>query len=52
MTKRNTNIELLRILAMAGILAHHFVVHGGFHFSTGDVSLNLEWLHFLQLLGK
>jgi len=31
-TLRQSNIELLRIMAMSLIVAHHFSVHGNFKF--------------------
>ena len=33
-TLRDTNMELLRILAMLLIVMHHFAVHSGFTFSN------------------
>lgn len=50
--KRQSNIELLRILAMLMIIAHHFAVHAGFDFPTNAVTANREFVHWLDLGGK
>ena len=47
---RQSNIELLRIIAMIMIVAHHFSVHGGFSFST--ITVNSLWIQFMQNGGK
>lgn len=47
--KRRSNIELLRIISMLFILAHHFSVHGGFDVLKESVSLNRIWVQFLQM---
>lgn len=49
---RQSNIELLRIVAMLMIIAHHFVVHGGFEFSTDTITANRLWVQFIQMGGK
>ena len=49
---RLSNFELLRILAMVMIVAHHFSVHGGFDFSTDTISVNRLWIQFIQIGGK
>jgi len=49
---RQSNIELLRILTMIAIVAHHFAVHGGFEYATESISLNRFWIQFLQVGGK
>ena len=49
---RQSNIELLRIIAMLMIVAHHFALHGGFVFPPSAISLNCVWIQFLQLGGK
>lgn len=51
-TKRESNIELLRILSMVMIIAHHIAVHSGFSFSTEHVTLNRLWVQWLSLGGK
>lgn len=48
---RQSNIELLRIIAMIMIVAHHFAVHGGFEFSS-SITLNRVWIRFIQMGGK
>lgn len=49
---RNSNIELLRILAMIGIIAHHLGYWGGFEYATDSLSLNQLWVQFIQIGGK
>lgn len=46
-TKRQSGIELLRILAMLMIVAHHFVVHNGFDISREPVSGRKLFLQIL-----
>lgn len=48
---RESNIELLRIVAMIMIVAHHFSVHGNFELSK-TLFLNNIWLQFLSSGGK
>ena len=50
--QRNTNLELLRIIAMLLIIAHHFVVQGirGNPFITTNP--NTYVLYFLSMFGK
>ena len=53
MVKKNSNIELLRLVAMVFITAHHFAIWG--YFIGGDVHTvhpNTVWLQFLELFGK
>ena len=50
--KRNSAIELLRIIAMILIVAHHFSLHGDFGFSAETVSFNRVWIQFMQFGGK
>ena len=50
--KRQSNIELLRIIAMFLIVAHHFSVHGGFEFLNTEVTTNKLWIQFIQMGGK
>lgn len=49
---RQSNIELLRIIAMIAIIAHHFVVHGQFEFDTDVVTFNSVWTQFIRVGGK
>ena len=50
--KRETNIEILRIIAILLIIAHHFSVHGEFNFSMSEISVNRLWIQFIQIGGK
>ena len=50
--KRDSNLELLRIIMMILIVAHHFALHGGFDYPTDTVSLNRLWIQFIQVGGK
>lgn len=52
MKKRQSNIELLRIISMILILAHHFSVHGGFNILKTSFTINRLWIQFLQFGGK
>lgn len=49
---RKSNIELLRIIAMIIIVAHHFAVHSGFDFSTNSITINRLWTQLIQIGGK
>lgn len=49
---RQSNVELLRILSMFLIIAHHFSVHGGFTFSSTAVTVNRVWMQFMNAGGK
>ncbi len=49
---RQSNIELLRIISMILIVAHHFSVHGGFDFSSTSFSVNRLYIQFLAMGGK
>lgn len=49
---RQSNFELLRILAMVAIIANHFSLHSGFVFAPGDLSLQRFYIQLLQLGGK
>ena len=50
--ERNSNFELLRIIAMLMIVFHHFSVHGGFNYELTDISFNRLWLYFISMGGK
>lgn len=53
MGKRNSNIELLRLIAMVFITAHHFAIWGYFIGNeVHTVQPNTVWLQFLELFGK
>ena len=49
---RDSAIELLRIIAMAMIVLHHFVQHGGFDLSNTVLSLPSLWCGFIKMGGK
>lgn len=52
MEKRNSSIELLRIIAMVFIVMHHFVAHGNFNFDHTEVTINRFFLQLFMLGGK
>ncbi|ANU43110.2 acyltransferase family protein [Bifidobacterium animalis] len=49
--KRNSSIELLRIIAMLMIIAHHYLVHSGFK-TIPPFSAKLFFFLFIQSFGK
>lgn len=51
---RNSAFEILRIIAMLLIIAHHFSVHGGFDFtSLSSIAIfNQVWLDIIFVFGK
>lgn len=49
---RQSNIELLRIIAMLLIVAHHFSLYSGFDFSNDAVTINKLWIQFIKIGGK
>lgn len=49
--KRNSALELLRIVCMFLIVMHHFAVHGNYDLGSHITSNNL-WVQFLSLGGK
>ena len=54
--ERNSAFEILRLIAIIFIIAHHFANHGGFNFGaleqTSLVVFNKTWMDFIQQLGK
>jgi surface polysaccharide O-acyltransferase-like enzyme len=50
--QRNTNLELLRIISMFFIIAHHFVVHGMKGIDFVIMNPNSYVLYFLAMFGK
>ncbi len=50
--KRNSNVELLRIISMIMIIAHHYAYHGGFDFNINAGLFNKILVHILSLGGK
>lgn len=49
---RMSNFELLRIIAMFMIIAHHFAVHGGFEFPADTLTVNRFWIQIMRFGGK
>ena len=49
---RQSNFELLRIVAMVMIVFHHFAVHGGFNFDSTTLSIPRFWFNFIIMGGK
>lgn len=49
---RQSNIELLRIVAMLMIVFHHFAIHGDFSFLSSEFSLPRLWYNFIIMFGK
>ena len=52
MKQRNSAVELLRIISMVMIIAHHFSVHGGFYFQNASLTGNMLFLQLLSIGGK
>lgn len=51
--RRNSSIELLRIICMIGIIMHHFSVHGDFEIISSDnFSFNLVLVQIFSIYGK
>lgn len=50
--KRQSNLELLRIVAMVMVVFHHFAVHGGFTFDRTTLSIPRFWYNFISMGGK
>lgn len=50
--RRNSSIELLRIISMVMIMFYHFAIHGHFDFATASVSVSRLWLNFISMGGK
>ena len=49
---RKSNIELLRVVAMIMIIAHHIAVHSQFSFASDSITINKLWIQFIQMGGK
>lgn len=49
---RNSSLELLRIIAMLMIVAHHFAVHSEFHFPSDTITLNRLYQQFIFMGGS
>lgn len=52
MVKRNSSLELLRILSMVMILAHHYVIHNGYSIELIPFGINRFLLQILLLGGQ
>ena len=50
--ERQSNIELLRIIAILIIIGHHFAIHGKLYEYTDISFVNRIWMQFLLLSGK
>lgn len=51
-TSRNSNIELLRIICILAIIAHHFSIHPQWDFDYGSIAFNRVFLQALCIGGK
>lgn len=49
--RRNSSIELLRILSMLMIIFHHFAVHGNFSWDNATLSVPRFWYDFIIMGG-
>ncbi len=52
MKKRESNFELLRIVAMLMIIFHHFAFHGDFNFESTGITISRLWYNFIFMGGK
>ena len=52
MTQRESNFELLRIVAMLMIIGCHFATHGGFNFETQKITVPQLWWYVLEMGGN
>lgn len=50
--QRQSNLELFRIVSILFIIAHHWSVHGNFHFLPYEITPNRLFVQFLALGGK
>lgn len=51
-TLRKSNFELLRLLAIIMIIAHHIAYHSNFDFATDSITINRLWIQWIRLGGK
>ncbi len=49
---RQSNLELLRIVAMILIVIFHFAIHGGFDYKTVGITIPRLWYNFILMGGK
>ena len=52
MVKRQSNFELLRIVAMVMIIFHHFAYHGGFVWDFSTITIEHLWYNLIIMGGK
>lgn len=50
--QRNSSLELLRIIAMLMIIAHHYVYHGNFTFTVNNDIFATIYLKCISMFGK
>lgn len=50
--QRNSSFELLRIVSMILIIAHHYSVHGGWVYDYNILSTNKLFIDLLSIGGK
>ncbi len=50
--KRNSTIELLRIISMLMIVFHHFAIHGDFSFDESQFTIPRLWYNFINMGGR
>ncbi|MCI6465874.1 MAG: acyltransferase [Faecalicatena sp.] len=50
--ERDSNFELLRIIAMILIVMHHFSIHGGYNFDGTTITFNRIWVQILSGGGR
>ena len=49
--KRNSNLEILRIISIIMIIMHHYAIYSGFLFENG-ITYNRNIINFFQMFGK
>ena len=50
--KRDSSIELLRIIVMFCIIICHFATHGGFKFDNKVIDISRLWWNFIEMGGN
>lgn len=50
--ERNSNFEILRIIAMFMIIIHHLAYHSQFNFPYNEITFNRLWIQFIQIGGE
>lgn len=51
LTKRNSNLEILRIIAIVMIIMHHYAIYSGFLWEN-QITINRIIINFFQMFGK